>query len=209
MKAFIYTGGNVNTQNITERPAAKDLRIAADGGYANALALGQKVDILLGDFDSYTEKLPEDVEVIRVPAEKDFTDTQLAVSTAIERGADEIVIIGGLRGRLDHTLSTISILQRLWKMRIHAIATDGINRVRYIDSSSTLIARSQYKYVSVLAVSEMLKGVSIEGCKYPLKKARIDREHQFAVSNEIEGNCALISVRKGACYVIESTDEIK
>ena len=209
MKAFIYTGGNVNTQNITERPAAKDLRIAADGGYANALALGQKVDILLGDFDSYTEKLPDDVEIIRVPAEKDFTDTQLAVSTAIERGADEIVIIGGLRGRLDHTLSTISILQRLWKMRIHAIATDGINRVRYIDSSSTLIARSQYKYVSVLAVSETLKGVSIEGCKYPLKKARIDREHQFAVSNEIEGNCALISVRNGACYVIESTDEIK
>lgn len=209
MKAFIYTGGNVNTQNITERPAAKDLRIAADGGYANALALGQKVDILLGDFDSYTEKLPDDVEIIRVPAEKDFTDTQLAVSTAIERGADEIVIIGGLRGRLDHTLSTISILQRLWKMRIHAIATDGINRVRYIDSSSTLIARSQYKYVSVLAVSETLKGVSIEGCKYPLKKARIDRDHQFAVSNEIEGNCALISVRNGACYVIESTDEIK
>ena len=208
MKAFIYTGGKINKDNITEHPKSGDLRIAADQGYRNALLLGENIDILLGDFDSFTEKLPENVETVRVPAEKDFTDTQLAVSTAIERGADEIVIIGGLCGRLDHTLSNLSILQSLYKQRIHATATDGTNRVRYIDSSSTLIARSQYKYLSIIAVSERLKGVSIEGCKYPLKNACIQRDHQFAISNEIEGNCALISVRKGGCYVIESVDSL-
>ena len=50
----------------------------------------------------------------------------------------------------------------------------------------------------------MVKGVSVEGCKYPLKKAKLTRNLQYAVSNEILGNCALISVRKGAIYVIES-----
>ena len=50
----------------------------------------------------------------------------------------------------------------------------------------------------------MVKGVSIEGCKYPLKKAKLSRNFQYAVSNEIVGNCALISVRKGAVYIIES-----
>ena len=205
MKAFIYTGGSINKQNITESPKAGDLCIAADSGYANALSLGVKVDILLGDMDSI-DNIPKDdkLEILRVPAEKDFTDTQLAVNTALERGADDIVIIGGLGGRLDHTLSNLGVLARLWRLKIHAHATDGFNRVRYLDSTSTLIPKSGFTYLSLIAVSDKLKGVSIDGCKYPLKNAVITRDDQYAVSNEILGNCALISVRKGACYIIES-----
>jgi thiamine pyrophosphokinase len=206
MKAFIYTGGSINKQNITEQPKAGDLCIAADSGYTNALALGVKVDILLGDMDSI-DRIPKNddkFEILRVPAEKDFTDTQLAVNTALERGADDIVIIGGLGGRLDHTMSNLGVLTRLWNLKVHAYATDGYNRIRYLDSTSTLIPKSGFTYLSLIAVSDKLKGVSIDGCKYPLKNATVCRDDQFAVSNEIQGNCALISVRKGACYVIES-----
>lgn len=206
MKAFIYTGGSVNVEGITEHPKKGDLRIAADSGYLNAKALGEDVDILLGDFDSFTQAPPKDVEVIKVPAKKDFTDTQLAVKTALEKGATDIVIIGGLSGRLDHTLSNLSILSQLWEMRIFAVMTDGDNRVRYVSSSSTLIPRSQYRYLSILAISEKLKGVDVEGCKYPLKNATLIRNDQYAISNEITENCAFISVRKGECYVIESND---
>ena len=207
MKAFIYTGGEIFPENITEKAKAGDIKIAADGGYKNALRLGVKVDILLGDFDSIGEhKTDENVEIIKVPAEKDFTDTQLAVETAIERGADEIVIIGGLSGRLDHTMSNISILEDLSTRRVHALITDGNNRIRFINSTSTLIAKSGYKYVSILLASEKAKGVSAEGCKYPLKNAKLQRNVQYAISNEIDGNCALISVRKGAVYIVESKD---
>ena len=206
MKAFIYTGGSIDASGITEHPKADDLCIAADRGYKNAQILGERLDIILGDFDSYTDKLPDGVEVLTVPEEKDFTDTQMAVKEALKRGADDIVFIGGLGGRLDHTLSNISILAELFKMRVHAVMTDGTNRIRYIDSTSTLIARSHFKYLSIIAVSEKLKGVSIEGCKYPLTSATLFRSNQYAVSNEIDGNCALISVRKGACFVIESRD---
>ncbi len=205
MRAFIYTGGKINKANITEHPKSDDLKIAADSGYKNALELGEKVDVLLGDFDSYTDKMPEGVEVLKVPAEKDFTDTQMAVKEALERGADELVIIGGLGGRLDHTLSNVSILAELWKIRVHTVMTDGFNRVRYVNSSSTLVPRSHFKYVSVIALSEKLKGVSIEGCKYPLDNATLLRANQYAVSNEILGNCALISLKKGECLIIEST----
>lgn len=207
MKAFIYTGGNIFPENITEKAKADDLKIAADGGYKNALRLGVKVDILLGDFDSVGEyKTDEDIEIIKVPAQKDFTDTQLAVETAIERGADEIVIIGGLSGRLDHTMSNVSILEDLSMRRVHALITDGNNRIRFINSTSTLIAKSGYKYLSIILASEKAKGVSAEGCKYPLKNAKLQRNIQYAVSNEIDGNCALISVRKGAVYIVESKD---
>ncbi len=206
MKAFIYTGGKIFPEAITEHPKGDDLCIAADSGYANALALGEHPSILLGDFDSFEGELPRDVKIQKVAAEKDFTDTQLAVKVALEAGADDIVIVGGLDGRLDHTLSNICILAGLSSARVHAVITDGRNRIRYLNSTSTLIARSQFKYLSVIAISEKLKGVSIEGCKYPLKNATILKSNQYAVSNEILGNCALISVRKGECYIIESRD---
>ncbi len=208
MKAFIYSGGSIYPDNITEHPKGDDLIIAADQGYKNALTLGTRPHILLGDLDSLDiGSIPEDIELLQVPAQKDFTDTQLAVDTALKRGASEIVLIGGLDGRLDHTLSNLSILEDLNKKHIHALIANGQNRVRYLNSTSTLIAKSGYRYLSLLCLSEKVKGVSIEGCKYPLTNARLTRDFQYAVSNEIVGNCALISVRKGGIYIIESKDQ--
>ena len=210
MKAFIYTGGAIDPQNITEHPKGDDLVIAADSGYDNAKALGEKPTVLLGDMDSIkSSDIPEGVEQLKVPAEKDFTDTQLAVDTAIKRGAREIIIIGGLDGRLDHTLSNLAILEDLYKKGIFAHITNGYNRVRFLDSTSTLLPKSGFKYFGLLCFSEKAKGVSIEGARYPLKNAKIDRTFQFAISNEIVGNCALISVRKGALYIVESKDKVK
>ena len=208
MKAFIYTGGTILPEGITEHPKAGDLCIAADGGYRNAEKMGVRVDVLLGDFDTLGE--PKDVdercEILRVPAEKDFTDTQLAVETALARGADDIVIIGGLGGRLDHTLSNLAILEDLSAKQVFALITDGQNRVRYLHATSMLIARSGFRYLSLIAATERARGVSVEGCRYPLKNATLSRNVQFAVSNEITGNCALLSLKRGALYVIESRD---
>ena len=207
MRAFIYTGGSVRTEHITEHPKAEDLRIAADSGYHTAKALGERLDLLLGDFDSIGA-LPrdEEAEIRRVPAEKDYTDTQLAVEIAIERGAEEIILIGGLSGRLDHTLSTLAILEDIHARGLHGYITDGQSRAHYLKSSSTLVARSAYKYLSLIAADEVVKGVEVEGCKYPLKKATLRRRTQFAISNEITGNVAFIAVKKGGVYVIESRD---
>lgn len=207
MRAFIYVGGTVFPENITEHPKGEDLRIAADGGYANAMLLGERIDVAVGDFDSFSKKkIDEAVEIIQVPAEKDLTDTQICIETAISRGADEIILIGGLSGRLDHTLANLSILQDLNARRVHGYITDGNNRAHYIRATSHLVARSAYKYLSLIAVDETCKGVSIKGCKYEIKNQPIHRRLQFAVSNEITGNCALVSVKKGGLYVIESRD---
>ncbi len=205
MKALIYTGGAICPDRITEHAKGDDLVIAADSGYRNALSLGEAPSILLGDFDSLGDcSISEKVLQMQVPAEKDFTDTQLAVDTALRKGADEIVIIGGLSGRLDHTLSNLAILEDLYDKGIPCVITDGYNRIRMIRSTSTLIPKSGFRYVSLLTLSEKAKGVSIEGCKYPLKNAVLSRNFQFAVSNEILENCALISVKKGTLYIVES-----
>ena len=209
-KAFIYTGGTVCDEYVIEKPEKGDLIIAADAGYLTAKGMRITPDILLGDFDTLGEEnVPDGIECLRVPAEKNETDTQLAVQTAIERGAGEIVIIGGLSGRIDHTLSTLAILEDLWERkegRIYAILTDGKNRVRFIRNSGTILPRSQYRYFSLIAADDIVKGVTLEGCKYSLKNGRISRRYQWAVSNEIDGNCALIEIRRGGAWIIESMD---
>ena len=208
--AFIYTGGTVFDEYVSEKPEKGDLVIAADAGYLTAKKMGITPAILLGDFDTLGEEnIPDGIECLRVPAEKNETDTQLAVRVAIERGAGEIVIVGGLGGRIDHTLSTLAILEDLWERkndRIFAILTDGKNRVRFLRNSGTILPRSQYRFFSLIAADETVKGITLEGCKYPLKNGRISRRNQWAVSNEITGNCALIEIGRGGVWVIESMD---
>lgn len=208
MKAFIYTGGAIAEQNISERPGAEDLVIAADSGYHNAQKMGIVPNLLLGDLDSLrkNEKIPDEVEILQVPAEKDDTDTQLAVKVALERGATALVLIGGLDGRLDHTLSNLAILEDLSTKHIPALMTNGQNRVRFIRDNGLILLRDGFRYFSILAADPVVKGVTVDGCKYPLKKAKLTRTNQYAVSNEIMGNCALIEIRKGGAWIVESND---
>lgn len=211
MKAFIYTGGRIWPSHITEHPRGDDLVISADSGYRNAGLMGEKTAVLVGDFDSLGEgNVPKDIpgspEIVRLRPEKDFTDTQAAVDIALDRGADELVIIGGLSGRTDQALSNLAILEHLYLQGIRAIITDGCTRARYMRNSSELIGRSQYPYLSIICADEKLKGVSAEGVKYPLKNAVLTRTNQYAISNEIVENCALISVKKGGMWILETRD---
>ncbi len=205
-RAFVYTGGEIFPQYITERPEGEDIVIAADSGYESAVKMGVKVDLLIGDFDSLKGGLPKDVpEILQVPVKKDLTDTQLAVEKAVEMGACEIFIIGSTSGRLDHTLSTLAILENLWERHKRGYIISGQNRVSYIKNTNHIVLRSDYKYFSLIA-TDVAKGVSIEGAIYPLKNKTLDRKLQYAVSNQIEGNAALVTVKKGGLFIIESRD---
>lgn len=208
MRAYIYVGGKIDPEYITEHPREESLLIAADSGYENARLLGVTPQLLLGDMDSVApallSHLPPETEVLRVPAEKDETDTQLALAQALARGADDIVFIGGLSGRLDHTLSNLGLLEALAARGVRALFNDGFNRVRYIRNDGLLLGRSAYRYFSLLCADEVCRGVTVEGGKYPLRRATLRRAQQYAVSNEMTGNCALIEVRRGGLFVIES-----
>ena len=189
-------------------PEPSDLIIAADSGLNHAKTLGLTPSVVVGDYDSLGQapQVDANVEVITHPAEKNETDTQLAVGLALTRGADDIHIIGGLGGRLDHTLSNLAILEELTAKKVRCVIEDGQNRVRLLSSDSTILPRSGYTYVSLLALDPIVKGVEIEGVKYPLKNEKLSRTFQYAVSNEITGNVAFIAVKKGGVYIIESRD---
>jgi len=206
MRAFIFAGGEIFADYIEEKVESGDMVISADSGYKNACLLGAHTNILVGDFDSLGESHNDVDEVIQLPREKDVTDTQYAVEVAIERGADEIVIVGSTSGRFDHALSMMHILEKYYEKHIPTYIVNGQNRIRFIRNSGFIVVRSQYKYFSLLAADEKVKGVSIEGSKYPLVNKTLFRNHQFAVSNEIEKNAALINVKKGGVFIVESRD---
>lgn len=214
MTAYIFTGGKIavgSMDGLGLHMSEADLIIAADSGYNNASRLGVRPGLLLGDLDSIDrgalapDEL-EHIEKIIVPAIKDDTDTQLAVDTAISRGADEIIIIGGLGGRLDHTLSTVFLLEYIKDKGARGVITDGRNRVRIMESGEELTIKRGYKYLSLVGLTDTCEGVSISGVFYPLKDAVLERKYAFAVSNEITADAAEISLSKGILLVIESRD---
>lgn len=211
MKAFIYVGGSIHTDGITAHPKSDDLCIAADVGAINAKKLGDTPAIIVGDFDSarlaeLQKEFPK-AEINEVPAQKDFTDTELAIDIALKKGAEEIIIIGGLDGRLDHTLNIIALLISLTKNKIYASVTNGKNRIRYMEATSTLIPRSHFKYLSLIPCENKIKGVTVLGCKYPLENATLSNSSAgLTVSNEIVENCAFISAKKGGLLIVESSD---
>ena len=223
MTAYIFTGGKLAVGSMDElglHMSEADLIIAADSGYNNASRLGVRPGLLLGDLDSIDRKklAPDELEHIEkiiVPAIKDDTDTQLAVDTAISRGADEIYIIGGLGGRLDHTLSSVFLLEYIADRGADAVMTDGQSRVRVMKTAGepvsleipkTFDGENGFKYLSVVPLTDECEGVRISGVFYPLDGVTLKRSYSYAVSNEITSDHAEITLERGTMLVIESRD---
>jgi thiamine pyrophosphokinase len=87
-------------------PAAGALTVAADSGLMLAEAAGCTPDWIIGDMDSLAcedrlSRYPAE-RIIRHPADKDYTDTELALALLREKGCGETWIIGGGGGRSAH-----------------------------------------------------------------------------------------------------------
>ncbi|MBQ8551496.1 MAG: thiamine diphosphokinase [Clostridia bacterium] len=214
---YIFTGGTVYADTLSELSLSlceSDFVIAADSGYRTAKRLAVKPDMLLGDLDSLdrsslSESELAEMEKILVSPIKDDTDTQLAVDTAISRGAENIYIIGGLGGRLDHTMSSVFLLEYIAEHGVECVMTDGKNRVRilYADGGRhTLVVERGYKYLSLISLTDKCEEVSISGVYYPLNCVELTRRYSYAVSNEIIADRAEISLRRGVMLIVESRD---
>ena len=198
MKKFvIICGGECKAEGVPKDISDGAFVIAADSGYNTAKRLGVKPHLLVGDMDSIGT-VPTDVELYRVKAEKDDTDTMLAVSIAKEKGADEIILVGGGGGRLDHLLSNIFMLEALTDEGIKAEMHDGVNRV-FVLSDGTCEIKNSGGYFGLIALEDST--VTASGCKYPLDNAPLRRTLPYAVSNEVAGDAAWIAV-KGKIVVI-------
>ncbi|MCL1859764.1 MAG: thiamine diphosphokinase [Oscillospiraceae bacterium] len=189
--AYIFCPSNILNQKKINIPVSCDngnIYIAADSGILTAEKLNIKPNVVIGDFDSVdlsSLKIKyKDIKTIKYPAEKDDTDLMLAVKYSLESGYKNIKIIGGLDGRIDHTLANIYYLKYI---KIHGgggYITNGYNKISYISNSSVKIYKN-YKYISVIPVNSVIHGLTLKNFKYSLDNAIVKFEEPYTVCNEI------------------------
>ena len=182
-----------------------DYMIYCDCGLRHMDGLGAEPDLIVGDFDSYSN--PEmGTETIVLPCEKDDTDTVFAVKEALRRGFEDFLLIGVVGERLDHTLGNVSILLMLDSAGKKGIIIDDYSEMEIVSDrcEKPCIIDDSYAYFSLLNISGTARGVTIRGAKYPLENAEITCEYQYGVSNEVLPGCtAEVIVGEGKLLLIK------
>ena len=173
--------------------------VAADGGYEYLRRSGIIPDMAAGDFDSLGY-IPADVPCMVRPAEKDQTDTLLAVMAGFERSCDVFVIYGGIGGRIDHTLANIQTLTYIARRGARGYLA-GQDQVVSVFSGRMSFPGCMKGYVSVFAVDGRPL-VTISGLKYPLDRYEMDTAYPIGVSNEFTGTDAYIEAEGGFIAVV-------
>ncbi len=186
-------------QRHTFSPESRDLVIAADGGYAQLG--GIHPDLVVGDFDSLGY-VPENESVVRHPAEKDDTDTMLAARIGLARGYRAFLLLGGVGGRLDHTLANIQTLAFLRENGAHAALMSEDETITLIQNESLRFRAGLNGTISVFSFGERALGVYERGLAYALNDATLLDTNPLGVSNAFTGEAAFLSVREGRLVVL-------
>ncbi|HPF44906.1 MAG TPA: thiamine diphosphokinase [Syntrophomonadaceae bacterium] len=182
-----------------------DLVICADGGANYAYQMGVLPDYIIGDLDSIRPEVREYFNKQQVifkayPPAKDFTDTQLALETAEDLGADEIIFVGTLGGRLDHTLANLySCIETVRKGK--KVSHFGSDVTIYLVNSQVRLKGRTGDLVSIIALTEKATGINISNFAYPLQDAVLYQDKPYAVSNRMLSDTAEIRVKKGIIAV--------
>ena len=168
---------------------ADDFVAVCDGGLDYALAEGIRYELLVGDFDSFSGPLPEldpGVELIRLPAEKDDTDIGFAVKTLLLRGFRDFLILGGIGGRLDHTLGNFAVAADIAaRGGLCALTGDNDGEMIYVLRGRSLeLTPSAGAYVSIFPWGCSRAIVTARGFKYPLEHGAVNARTTLGVSNE-------------------------
>lgn len=205
MKALIITPFLTEKIKNTVDIGENDLVLCADVAYLTAKKEGISPDIVIGDFDHGENDAPNGntAEFIRFPSEKDDTDTMLCVKYALKKGADEIVVVGGIGGRLDHTFANLQTLAYIETHGAHAKLISEDNEAFLICGENRIAKRDGW-YLSVFAYDGTCTGVTIKGTKYEVCGVSLTTAFPLGVSNEIKADEAIVSAENGTLLVILS-----
>jgi thiamine pyrophosphokinase len=212
MRAIVLNGGGHVHPGLAGHLAAliphASLVVAADSGADHALALGLRVDRIVGDLDSIDtgvlDALTRSGAVLDVhPAAKAATDLDLALATALDAGATHITVAGGAGDRFDHLLGAV---QHLASPRYDDVEIDAwFGRAHVMIALPTrpvTIPGEPGEYVSLLAIGGNADGVTTQGLAWPLADALLECGSTLGVSNEIVDATAGVRIGSGRLLVV-------
>ena len=220
-RGLIITGGTIDLEFAGQylKDHSFDCVVSVDGGLKYTKELDVMPHAIVGDFDTIHKEILD--EYRQIPSilwdvhkpEKDETDTDLAVRSALRAGFHTAHVLGATGGRLDHELSNIHLMRAAKDAGLFTEIYDAKNRIFLLtpddEEYSVLLKDRIYgKYVSFLPLTETVLGITLDGFKYPLhnKDISILEDPSLCVSNEIPGERAKITFRKGILICVESRD---
>lgn len=211
MDIHILAGGPREYVPSIQSYDSEDVRwIGVDRGVITLLEAGILPYKAFGDFDSISNKELEwvqsklnNLEIWR--AEKDQTDTDIAVEWAVKQNPQKIRIFGATGGRIDHLFGNVQLL-----IKNIAIDIEIIDRQNVITAHGPgeykVINNNAYKYISFLPMTPEVKGITLKGFKYPLINCHIPLGSTLCISNELIQSYGTFSFSEGILLMIKSKD---
>lgn len=208
-RAVIFANGELRDLAAARRLLdTQDLLIAADGGLEHMLRMAVLPHLLIGDLDSIDPgQVPHleasGTEVRQYPPEKDETDLELAVLAAVQLGCQELLILGGLGGRLDHSLGNLALLTHPALEGISARLEDGLEEALIIRSRAQITGRPG-DIVSLIPFQGDARGITTQGLKYPLTNETLLAYQTRGISNEMLTSAAEVGLESGLLLCIHT-----
>ena len=199
-RCAIFTACCAGDPAAAYEPREGDLVLCADRGYELAEKMGIMPDCIIGDFDSAA--MPAGKNVIRHPVIKDDTDTMLCVRYALDRGIEDILIVGGIGGRIDHTLANLQTLAFIAARGARAELCDGKIHAYMISGGQSICIPAAPGKLSVFAHGGTCSGVCIRGTKYEAENTVITPDFPIGMGNDFAAGHAEVSVESGMLLVI-------
>jgi thiamine pyrophosphokinase len=202
-KGLVITGGAAPEGEIVFQSRSNWVVVAADAGLEFAVSRGIEPDGVVGDMDSINdpriiESLANSV-VERYSHIKDWTDTELAMEFLWKRSINDISIIGGGGGRLDHLMAIIALFER---SRFPRRWYTDQEEVSLIDADAEFIGEPG-ETVSLFPVGPDTVRMSSRGLRWPLDDLEW-RHGDVGVSNQCTGGPCRVTVRSGRLLMVRA-----
>ena len=188
----------------------RDMVICADAGCIHAYRMGVTPQLIVGDLDSVDPAVEQYFRQLKVPfkifpKEKDKTDTELAVDIALEQKADEILLMGVLGSRMDHTLANISLLKTIALGGARGRIVNEYNEI-YITREKLTVSGKKGEYLSLMPIDQRVMVRELTGLKFPLHDRELNYGSSLCISNEFTDSQAKVWVEGGWVLVIKARD---
>ena len=180
-----------------------DIILCADGGALHARKLNIIPRGVIGDMDSIAPELLEEfasrgTEIRRYSPVKDEIDSLLALEWAFEYEPVEILLLGGIGSRLDHTIASIHLLLRGAKRGVKVRLLDEIQEVFLVTPElPALCSLEEGTLCSLLPHGEQASGITTENLKYILRSNVMEAGNPVGISNVVIGKPVKITVETG------------
>lgn len=195
----------INTYHFND----KFLIVSADGALKNCLNLKLTADMVIGDMDSISEKDKKILKTrnskvlfIKSSCEKDESDTQLALEYLVKNNIKNIILIGALGKRMDHSLANLLNIssQKFENAQIKIIDENyEFSVLRQSAQINGIIGNT----LSIFSLTPYTYFINTEGLKYNLCEEKLMFCPIRGLSNTFEKETVRLDFKDGVLLLMK------